>query len=1080
MDNKRCLINNNGMKECPSCGFSSPDTVLICSNCGVILPISSIPKDTSDPLIGKKIDNKYIIEEYIGEGGMGRVYRGKQRFLDKLVAIKILHGDNTEDERAVAMFYREARLAAKLNHPNSITIYDFGQTDEGIIYMVMEFLRGESLSNIIKHEKSIPLNSVASWVRQILLALEAAHRIGLVHRDLKPENIFVEKLQDGSDHVTVLDFGIAKQLDSSDNSLTRPGMVWGTPEYMSPEQATGKALDGRTDLYSLGIMFYEMVCGRPPYVSENPTEVLISHVHEKPAPPSKFSNRKIPPALEAIIMWSIEKKKDDRITTAAEFRRILEGWMAVSSATDLSVCPICSNSLPPSCSVCPSCLHAINIPSVSNQIITMNTLDIVEVDDIVEDETSREDSYDWLESIEIPLNDEVDDSSSKSGKKKSVTGLYTSESSGELKTRSDHIARPHQVKELEKLIKSSRNIHVRGIDGSGRTFVIVSALENCGSTYYNINLEESGRGLPWSLERSLITEFLGMDFITRYSEKAGIYSRYIFELLSCNPQVSNIRTWKLQCRKAICLFVDMKLRKEKTPCQIHIHGTSDYQLDIDFIEQLSDIFNNNKSVLIIESLPDLTSLPGFIDFKLDELSDSESVDLFTRFTGHNPSTSELRSLLNMNGNILYMMQFIDLQGEEQMPAVLNNPSELLEIRYSRLPERMREILGLTSLVDGGFSTDEYARILDTEEDNLRMPLKLLESRGLIYRRNDTWNISHSHLRQVISSQIPMELKRNFCSELTKMHETGIIEISPAVIGDLYFESGDYARSFEIYAEIASNYKTCSDHSEIKYLKKAILSFKKHISSHGEVYKRDINTLYTSVESWVNILNNEGHFSKVEAALLEILNLLEKEKHLHLRFLMLLFTTYIDQGEFTKAKEVFDIITTLESTEMDYPAHFILSAQKLFQESGSVDNWWNFLSQRFSDIFKTSLMTEIFLNSASGFSSNSEVNELWMKTAWLCSFDNLDARVLMEGHLSRTLIEKGSTDIAVLHTLQIISEYENNDMLVEVFETISSLLNLLYNTELPVVQELLKKAEQIADDLNWKKGQQNLLMWKSMR
>ncbi|MBU1534403.1 serine/threonine protein kinase, partial [Myxococcota bacterium] len=298
----------------------------MCLECGYIF---SMPMEQSvsgpppldiqqDPLIGKVLDNKYVITEMIGTGGMGAVYKGEQQFLEKTVAIKILESQKLDDERAVAMFYREARLAARLNHPNSITIYDFGKTQEGVLYMVMEYLRGESLSSILLSQTYLSPERTANVVRQACLALEAAHELGLVHRDLKPENIFLERLSEGHDHVTVLDLGIAKQLKMGDPSLTNPGMVWGTPLYMSPEQATGKPIDQRTDIYSLGVVMYEMLCGEPPFISDNPTEILISHVHDEPVPPSEVApDLDIPPALEHIALWAMAKAPDDRISSVS-------------------------------------------------------------------------------------------------------------------------------------------------------------------------------------------------------------------------------------------------------------------------------------------------------------------------------------------------------------------------------------------------------------------------------------------------------------------------------------------------------------------------------------------------------------------------------------------------------------------------------------------------------------------------------------------------------------------------------------------------------------------------------------------
>ena len=226
----------------------------------------------SDDYIGKTVAKKYRVEAMIGEGGMGKVYKATQLVLDKPVVLKVLRQALLSDERTVARFQREAKAASRLNHPNSISILDFGQAEDGAMYIAMEYVSGKDLHHILSREWPLPEGRVIKIVAQVLSALSDAHGAGVIHRDLKPENIMIEQRKNDADFVKVLDFGIAKITDSSGEdgpALTRAGFVCGTPEYMSPEQARGAQLDHRSDLYAVGVILYQLTTGLLPFDSES-------------------------------------------------------------------------------------------------------------------------------------------------------------------------------------------------------------------------------------------------------------------------------------------------------------------------------------------------------------------------------------------------------------------------------------------------------------------------------------------------------------------------------------------------------------------------------------------------------------------------------------------------------------------------------------------------------------------------------------------------------------------------------------------------------------------------------------------
>ncbi len=281
-----------------------------------------------DDYIGKIVAAKYRVEQMIGEGGMGKVYRATQLALDKAVVLKVLRQALLSDKGTVARFQREAKAASRLNHPNSISVLDFGQSDDGAMYIAMELVQGRDLHQILSREWPLAESRIIRIMSQVLSALADAHSVSVVHRDLKPENIMVEQRRGEPDFVKVLDFGIAKIIDGSDDegpALTRAGFVCGTPEYMSPEQARGAPLDHRSDLYAVGVILYQLASGLLPFDSDSPVGFATAHLTEQPPLPSRRRpEAKISPGLERLIMRALAKSPDDRPQTADQFRAELQ------------------------------------------------------------------------------------------------------------------------------------------------------------------------------------------------------------------------------------------------------------------------------------------------------------------------------------------------------------------------------------------------------------------------------------------------------------------------------------------------------------------------------------------------------------------------------------------------------------------------------------------------------------------------------------------------------------------------------------------------------------------------------------
>ena len=272
-----------------------------------------------DPLIGKLIADRFEILTKIGTGGMGTVYKARQRGMDRFVAVKVLLRQYVTNETVVKRFQREALAVSKLEHPNTVRIYDFGQTEDGTFYLAMEYLSGSSLSHRIRHERQLSVRQSLHLVRQIALSLNEAHAKGIVHRDLKPDNIFVGSVDGSSQFAKVLDFGVAKlrEVQEDSGTLTQHGTIFGTPKYMSPEQCRCEGVDGRSDLYSLGIILYELLSGRVPFDSDNPLAILIMHAQESVRPLNEVRpDLVIPFDVEELLHRLMAKKASERPESA--------------------------------------------------------------------------------------------------------------------------------------------------------------------------------------------------------------------------------------------------------------------------------------------------------------------------------------------------------------------------------------------------------------------------------------------------------------------------------------------------------------------------------------------------------------------------------------------------------------------------------------------------------------------------------------------------------------------------------------------------------------------------------------------
>jgi serine/threonine-protein kinase len=305
------------MKICPVCSTEYSDDVKFCPNDGQTLRSAGPAGD----LVGQVVADRYHVTKKLGEGGMGQVYLAEHVKMGRRSAIKVMNPAMVHDPDAVARFNREAANASRITHPNVCAIYDFGETSDGLIYLAMEFIEGEPLTDLLKREESLPVGRAVGIFAQVADALQAAHDLGIVHRDLKPDNIMMARGRSGADVVKVVDFGIAKAMSGDDSQkVTKTGLVVGTPEFMSPEQLAGDQVDGRTDIYALALVFYKMLTGKLPFDANTVQEMMVKRLTDTPLTlAAARPTVNYPAGLQATLDAALARDPVERYQSAAKF-----------------------------------------------------------------------------------------------------------------------------------------------------------------------------------------------------------------------------------------------------------------------------------------------------------------------------------------------------------------------------------------------------------------------------------------------------------------------------------------------------------------------------------------------------------------------------------------------------------------------------------------------------------------------------------------------------------------------------------------------------------------------------------------
>ncbi len=314
---------------CPTCERSFAAGVGRCPDDGTQL-IGVVDRD---PLLGSTIDDRFVVRARLGQGGMGIVYSAWQTSVGREVAIKVIRPRPGHDTATAKRFLREAKLASSLSHPATVGVIDFGQSEGGVLYLVMELLRGQTLAELLRQQGRLEVHRVVRIATQICDALEAAHRLGIIHRDLKPANVMILAEPPGRDLVKVLDFGLAKVEDDDASTVTQSGRMVGTPSHLSPEVVLGEAATPRSDLYAVGVLLYEMLDGRLPFTADNVNLMVTMHAYEPPPPLGAH----VPRALARLVARLLAKRPESRPQSATELRELLEAIRSAAADGPLAL-----------------------------------------------------------------------------------------------------------------------------------------------------------------------------------------------------------------------------------------------------------------------------------------------------------------------------------------------------------------------------------------------------------------------------------------------------------------------------------------------------------------------------------------------------------------------------------------------------------------------------------------------------------------------------------------------------------------------------------------------------------------------
>lgn len=711
---------------CPSCSSNCEPHDRICPQCGNTLD------PAKDPLVGTVLPGGYVLQECIGGGGMGQVYRAEQSALGRSVAVKIVHPYLLSDESIAKRFINEARLASRLNHPNSVAVIDFGRTERGLLYLVMEYLRGRDLARVLVEDGMPKLERVIDILRQLLDVLSEAHGLDIVHLDLKPDNIILEPTRRGGDFVKVVDFGLARMLEGSTHVSGPNKTIAGTPDYMSPEQCRGEPPDSRSDLYAVGVVLFLLTTGRLPFEGKTPTQTLLNHVSAPIPDPRSASGQGMPDPLVDVICRALAKDPNDRFQTAAEFSEALGQvrlaitapvrMLSIPPDAETKPCPTCGEPVPTVQKFCGAC--GVRMPWASRLVSLRPAATKTPPPSLPFPFVGRVEEMDWL---------------------------------------------------LELLEESARGLQicrVEGETGVGRTRLLaeldMTAIELEHPVFW-MRPEPWPIGPPWSAVRSLIPALVGMapdqllNDVPGADELAhrGLRLLYHDEDATCSlPRAcaASALKWALDVARSAAQRPVVLLVDDLEAIDGSSRNALSDALQVADMPGLMVVLAHDPTYVRpwMEDLPLCTLQPFDLDTALGLLGGGSGLELLIQRAG---------SVLPM-----YLEQLVrfDVEGGTNPPPRLG---DLLAARLARLRAGRRRVLQAVAVLGPNAPFDlVQALVPDLDMDDA---VRELESIGFLNRAQSALRMSHPLVRSIARAATPAAVLRELHAQVLHLAGTDV-------------------------------------------------------------------------------------------------------------------------------------------------------------------------------------------------------------------------------------------------------------------------------------------------------------------
>ncbi|MBI5479902.1 MAG: protein kinase [Deltaproteobacteria bacterium] len=714
--------------------------------------------------VGVTIGGKFVLREVVSSGGMGTVFRADQLTLGRTVAVKVLKAELARDEEMVRRFHAEARAASRLNHPNTISIIDFGQTPEGLLFLVMEFVRGCTLRDVLRDEFPIPRARLLELMRQLLEGLQEAHSQGVVHQDIKPDNVLIEQLSTGRDLLKLTDFGIAR-LRGEEPILDDDGLelVTGTPEYMAPEQILGVDIDARADVYAAGVLLYEMLTRERPFGGDA-TEVMDAQLH---VPPPMESLRRpeldIPEALRAVVLRALAKHAAQRFASAAEFRVAIEA-IAADSAQDGWRCRACAAAAPAGSQFCPACGARMAGPAGP----------------------AGEGAAPTLPAARPPH-------------------LWAGETPAVWRFPLSFVGRAAEVQRIDDVLAvrdRANSVTVVGPPGVGKSRLCEAVAARAAEAGYRVlafGADAAGLAPSWQPVRAAVAALLdlpqGADqtAIEARLVTAGIEgheARGLAELMGAGGGATGL---ELAVRRRECAAATLRVLRGATgwtPTLLIFEDVERYDRpSIELLQRLVEFPGQVAVHVLLTATPgsDLDGLEGPELIELEPLSYEAVREGISAAGG---ADFDVSTLYNDSGGVpLHVEQLLRLRLDGGVVGVGAALADLIDARVEALPPAARWALQAAAAC-GMQAPRHVVGALLRDEGDLGAAVGTLAERGLLRADGETLHFAHPLVQELVASGTPADVRRDLHARLRALLDRD--GAPAAVVGYHGFEAGEHA------------------------------------------------------------------------------------------------------------------------------------------------------------------------------------------------------------------------------------------------------------------------------------------------